>query len=1272
MTESDLVDSALPLAVSICLAFLCALGSAIFSGLTLGLLTLDLVQLKLVIDRPKETRADEINSRYARRILPLRKDGNYLLVTLLAGNVAVNAGFSLLLGGLTDGLVGFLVSTVVITIFGEILPQAICARHGLKVGGNLAWFVWLLEWVLYPVVKPIALALNYMLGEDIGTIYDRKQLRALVEYHDNVVHVLTSDEARILKGGLDFAFVRVDKVMTPIEQVYGLEIDTKLTFDRISRILSCGFSRIPVLDSSSPQCIVGLLYMKDLALFDPYAEGTFSRARAPASKKGLTADTTHACIDACMRSVSAVEVRTLLHLFGRNVYAVDDDTALLDLLTAFKKGHTHLAVVRSVVNTGEGDPYYRHVGIITLEDIIEEILQDEIHDEFDHEKQQQQTEPATTPSSLTDLKKACSVPAAAAAAGVGGEKKQLLALEEEGPSAVEASTLPTNASSSVVIPMTGVLALPSPAAAAAEGGEPHQRRGSRGDKHWGSCNDCMRPQLLGCGVSKALAADRRPLKMISHALGNVSPPKEGGQPVDEHTILRGRMKLIDKGRVGSCLSRSEALAVSTFLCCAERCFQPPHVSPRLLLVLLQHMRPVRLGSGVQIFTRGSRAYHAALVLQGRLKLEVGSERIACRVGPWTTLAMHCLNFSSVPQEFEKKRQKLQEKIGEKDLSCYGFQTTTLHGYAAQQDTSSSSRSNGRKGGAECASEREETAPRSERKACGLGPESLLLPAEPPQSFSPLHALPLLTHPPACASGIAAGGDDNYVGWGGPLSSDLRAVRPRRLFTRGCSNDSTIALAAAAAAAAASSSCASSSAVSAAEERGAEGAGGPSRVSRVPGFPPISRWLFSRDNSAAAATAAAAAAAERERGAPSLSLTVPPHTQSAPTAEARPSPLTAAGDTKGAAGERLVTEAAERNSNSRSSNSRSVQSKRLLGLLLPARACSYRESRRRSLRSRGAFCPLCLSDAEAPDTPGGFNTSWAPSPRCSINSNTSSSSSSSKSPFAAEASISRRSTTSLRSTKPPVAAAAATTAAAAEKSEAVSSVGSCSYSSSYVQCAAAVCSSVSSSAAGGSELEGVQRIVSLDTFYPHTAAAATRLIRAADHGLVAPSSILRLGDTRPLLANAEEPSPTHQQQQLQQLQQQQQQQPVRLQQFCHHRVSPRHNPLRQVSPGSAADAATGRRSGAAAAAAAGEPVLSLQQQLEAQDSQLRELVRLLSLPLENAMLLRLLAESGWSEEETKKAEGFFNEVVEGSAYYPDFSSRTGSFLSAHWWQRPACK
>ncbi|KAF8819639.1 hypothetical protein IE077_000729, partial [Cardiosporidium cionae] len=44
---------------------------------------------------------------------------------------------------------------------------------------------------------------------------------------------------------------------------------------------------------------------------------------------------------------------------------------------------THLAVVRNIITETDFDPYYEHIGIITLEDVLEEILQDEIQDEFD-------------------------------------------------------------------------------------------------------------------------------------------------------------------------------------------------------------------------------------------------------------------------------------------------------------------------------------------------------------------------------------------------------------------------------------------------------------------------------------------------------------------------------------------------------------------------------------------------------------------------------------------------------------------------------------------------------------------------------------------------------------------------------------------------------------------------------------------------------------------------------------------------------------------------
>lgn len=59
----------------------------------------------------------------SQKIQPVRADGNLLLCTLLLGNVAVNALLSIVMAQLTSGLVGFALATVIITIFGEIIPQ---------------------------------------------------------------------------------------------------------------------------------------------------------------------------------------------------------------------------------------------------------------------------------------------------------------------------------------------------------------------------------------------------------------------------------------------------------------------------------------------------------------------------------------------------------------------------------------------------------------------------------------------------------------------------------------------------------------------------------------------------------------------------------------------------------------------------------------------------------------------------------------------------------------------------------------------------------------------------------------------------------------------------------------------------------------------------------------------------------------------------------------------------------------------------------------------
>lgn len=154
-------------AIVISVAVVLAILSGIFSGMTLGLMSLDVVQLRVLMECAARSPDDPIAKRdanRARRIYRLRKDGNLLLVTLVISNVAVNSGFSIITSDLTSGLVGFLLSTVIITFVGEIVPQACCSRYGLATGYYLSPLLFVMELLLYVVVKPIALLLDCMLG----------------------------------------------------------------------------------------------------------------------------------------------------------------------------------------------------------------------------------------------------------------------------------------------------------------------------------------------------------------------------------------------------------------------------------------------------------------------------------------------------------------------------------------------------------------------------------------------------------------------------------------------------------------------------------------------------------------------------------------------------------------------------------------------------------------------------------------------------------------------------------------------------------------------------------------------------------------------------------------------------------------------------------------------------------------------------------------------------------------------------------------------------
>jgi len=149
--------------------------SALFSGLTLGVLGLDLNELEII-----KAAGDPEQLKAAERLLPVRRQGNLLLCTLVLGNVAVTSLSSVLLSTLTSGLVGFAISTVLITVFGEIIPQAVCARYALAIGARSVPVVRLFVFLFFPLTKPLALILDYALGDEVGMHFTRAEFLKLV------------------------------------------------------------------------------------------------------------------------------------------------------------------------------------------------------------------------------------------------------------------------------------------------------------------------------------------------------------------------------------------------------------------------------------------------------------------------------------------------------------------------------------------------------------------------------------------------------------------------------------------------------------------------------------------------------------------------------------------------------------------------------------------------------------------------------------------------------------------------------------------------------------------------------------------------------------------------------------------------------------------------------------------------------------------------------------------------------------------------------------
>lgn len=285
--------------------------AGLMAGLTLGLMSLGLVDLEVLI---KSGRPQDRN--HAAKIFPVVKNQHLLLCTLLIGNSLAMESLPIFLDKLVKPWAAVLISVTLILMFGEILPQAICTRYGMKVGAATAPFVRVLLFLFFPVAYPISKILDWMLGKGHSALLRRAELKTFVDFHGNEAGKggdLSHDETTIIGGALEMTAKTAKDAMTPIFRAFSLDLNGALDMETLTAIMAKGHSRVPVYAGSQTN-IIGLILVKNLLTIDP-------NDAVPLKKMTI-----------------------------RKIPRVSENMPLYDILNEFQKGHSHIAVVIKDLN----------------------------------------------------------------------------------------------------------------------------------------------------------------------------------------------------------------------------------------------------------------------------------------------------------------------------------------------------------------------------------------------------------------------------------------------------------------------------------------------------------------------------------------------------------------------------------------------------------------------------------------------------------------------------------------------------------------------------------------------------------------------------------------------------------------------------------------------------------------------------------------------------------------------------------------------------------
>ncbi len=323
-----------------CLIGLVAL-SAFFSGSEAALISLSKLRLRTLI---------ETEDKASALVVKLVEDRNHLLTTILIGNTIVLLAadslatyLSILMNVPHATLVSTVVMTVVLLLFGEILPKTICVGDNERWAIKLAPWLGLVEFLLRPCTRA-AIATTKVLGRLFGVkelaagpYVTEEDIRTLVNVGVEQ-KVLEEQERELIHSVIQFGDTIVREVMTPRPDMVSIEVHSSPT-RALDLVIAEGYSKLPVYDVTIDD-IVGVVHDRELLI-------------------GLA---------------NGIITSTSLTALMRPVTLVPETKRISELLREMQRGKFSLAIVV--------DEYGGTAGVVTMEDLLEEIV-GEIRDEHD-------------------------------------------------------------------------------------------------------------------------------------------------------------------------------------------------------------------------------------------------------------------------------------------------------------------------------------------------------------------------------------------------------------------------------------------------------------------------------------------------------------------------------------------------------------------------------------------------------------------------------------------------------------------------------------------------------------------------------------------------------------------------------------------------------------------------------------------------------------------------------------------------------------------------